>query len=140
MREFTSTLKTIMSVVSNQLELLPASEGAVEVSTMEFEIVHEFRTKVHDHWMIKDGLVSFGKYGGGNGPESAHVNISGISGLATKTSHAMFLLQSILQKIDPSQVAVIIMNGHVVLQRQNNGALLPDLSCNCPFTNSKEYL
>ncbi|MEJ5199699.1 MAG: ATP-binding protein, partial [Anaerolineae bacterium] len=31
------------------------------------------------------------------GPESAHVNISGISGLATKTSYAMFLLQSILQ-------------------------------------------
>ncbi len=30
MREFTSTLKTIMDVVSNQLELLPASEGAVE--------------------------------------------------------------------------------------------------------------
>ncbi|MFZ5517888.1 MAG: ATP-binding protein [Candidatus Zhuqueibacterota bacterium] len=44
------------------------------------------------------------------GPESAHVNISGISGLATKTSYAMFLLQSILQTIDPSQVAVIIMN------------------------------
>ena len=31
------------------------------------------------------------------GPESAHVNISGISGLATKTSYAMFLLQSVLQ-------------------------------------------
>lgn len=44
------------------------------------------------------------------GPESAHVNISGISGLATKTSYAMFLLQSILQKIDASEVAVIIMN------------------------------
>src|SRR3990170_7586402 len=44
------------------------------------------------------------------GPESAHVNISGISGLATKTSYAMFLLQSILQKIDASDVAVIIMN------------------------------
>jgi len=44
------------------------------------------------------------------GPESAHVNISGISGLATKTSYAMFLLQSILQKIDTSKVAAIIMN------------------------------
>lgn len=44
------------------------------------------------------------------GPESAHVNISGISGLATKTSYAMFLLQSILQKINSSEVAVIIMN------------------------------
>ncbi len=44
------------------------------------------------------------------GPESAHVNISGISGLATKTSYAMFLLQSIIQKIESSEVAVIILN------------------------------
>ncbi len=34
------------------------------------------------------------------GPEGAHVNISGISGLATKTSYIMFLLQSILQTMD----------------------------------------
>jgi len=33
MREFTTTLQKIMSVVSNQLELLPASEGAVEEMT-----------------------------------------------------------------------------------------------------------
>ncbi len=45
------------------------------------------------------------------GPESAHVNISGISGLATKTSYAMFLIQSILQKTpDPEKIAVIILN------------------------------
>lgn len=45
------------------------------------------------------------------GPESAHVNISGISGLATKTSYAMFLLQSILQKApDREKIAVIILN------------------------------
>jgi DNA helicase HerA-like ATPase len=44
------------------------------------------------------------------GPESAHINISGISGLATKTSYAMFLLQSIIQKMDSKDVAVIIMN------------------------------
>lgn len=45
------------------------------------------------------------------GPESAHVNISGISGLATKTSYAMFLIQSILQKaVNPRQVAVVILN------------------------------
>lgn len=35
------------------------------MSTMEFEIVKEFRDGVPDGWMIKDGLVSFGKYGGG---------------------------------------------------------------------------
>lgn len=45
------------------------------------------------------------------GPESAHVNISGISGLATKTSYAMFLIQSILQKAtDPEKIAVVILN------------------------------
>jgi hypothetical protein len=45
------------------------------------------------------------------GPESAHINISGISGLATKTSYAMFVIQSILQKADdPTKIAVIIMN------------------------------
>lgn len=45
------------------------------------------------------------------GPESGHVNISGISGLATKTSYAMFLLQSILQTApDKDDIAVIILN------------------------------
>ncbi len=45
------------------------------------------------------------------GPESGHVNISGISGLATKTSYAMFLLQSILQTApDREKIAVIILN------------------------------
>src|SRR5439155_11031912 len=45
------------------------------------------------------------------GPESAHMNISGISGLATKTSYAMFLLQSILQTTpDKENIAVIILN------------------------------
>jgi len=45
------------------------------------------------------------------GPESGHVNISGISGLATKTSYAMFLLQSVLQTTpDPNDIAIIILN------------------------------
>ncbi|MFW6116178.1 MAG: ATP-binding protein [bacterium] len=44
------------------------------------------------------------------GPEGAHVNVSGISGLATKTSYAMFLIQSILQTADASKIAVIALN------------------------------
>jgi len=47
------------------------------------------------------------------GPESAHVNISGISGLATKTSYAMFLIQSILQKTteeEKKKLAIVILN------------------------------
>lgn len=44
------------------------------------------------------------------GPEGAHVNIAGISGLATKTSYAMFLIQSILQSVGAKDIAVILLN------------------------------
>ena len=44
------------------------------------------------------------------GPESAHVNVSGISGLATKTSYIMFLIQSILQTVGASSIATILLN------------------------------
>ncbi|MBM3403998.1 MAG: hypothetical protein FJY10_03810 [Bacteroidetes bacterium] len=35
------------------------------MSTMEFGIAKGFRDVISDDWMIKDGLVSFGKYGSG---------------------------------------------------------------------------
>lgn len=44
------------------------------------------------------------------GPEGAHVNIAGISGLATKTSYALFLIQSILQTAGTKDIAVILLN------------------------------
>lgn len=44
------------------------------------------------------------------GPEAGHVNISGISGLATKTSYAMFLIQSLLQTGPAEEIAVILLN------------------------------
>jgi len=44
------------------------------------------------------------------GPEAAHVNIAGISGLATKTSYATFLIQSILQTVGEEKIAVILLN------------------------------
>lgn len=52
------------------------------------------------------------------GAEAAHVNVGGISGLATKTSYVMFLLQSLLQLLEraahaegaSSDVAVILVN------------------------------
>jgi len=48
------------------------------------------------------------------GPEGAHLNISGISGLATKTSYAMFLLNALQQRsMDPAaqkSTAYIFMN------------------------------
>lgn len=47
------------------------------------------------------------------GPEGAHLNISGISGLASKTSYAMFLMKAIqdnISKHKDESVAFIIMN------------------------------
>ena len=49
------------------------------------------------------------------GPEGAHLNISGISGLASKTSYAMFLMKAIQeyyikQNADDDSVAFVIFN------------------------------
>ena len=49
------------------------------------------------------------------GPEGAHLNISGISGLAAKTSYAMFLLKAILDKClvsddENDDVAFVLFN------------------------------
>lgn len=49
------------------------------------------------------------------GPEGAHLNISGISGLAAKTSYAMFLLKSIQDKylynsMENDSVAFVVFN------------------------------
>ena len=49
------------------------------------------------------------------GPEGAHLNISGISGLASKTSYAMFLLKAIqdqylVERKNGETVAFVIMN------------------------------
>ena len=48
------------------------------------------------------------------GPEGAHLNISGISGLATKTSYAMFLITGVQQKQEAwdegEQAAFVILN------------------------------
>jgi hypothetical protein len=48
------------------------------------------------------------------GPEAGHANWTGQSGLATKTSHALFLISSIFQTLDkaesPKSVAAIMFN------------------------------
>ena len=47
------------------------------------------------------------------GPEGAHLNISGISGLASKTSYAMFLMKAIqdeYMKKDEENVAFVMLN------------------------------
>lgn len=82
------------------------------------------------------------------GPDGAHLNISGISGLATKTSYAMFLLQAIQQKCPEIAIIVINVKGRDLLQIDEEN---PDLSKddrkkweNCdlkckPFENVKYF-
>jgi len=44
------------------------------------------------------------------GPEAAHLNVTGVSGLATKTSIIEFLLASIMQKSKNDKIATILFN------------------------------
>jgi hypothetical protein len=43
------------------------------------------------------------------GPEAGHVNISGISGLASKTSYAMFLMSALQQRMK-DEISIILFN------------------------------
>jgi DNA helicase HerA-like ATPase len=59
----------------------------------------------------RNGNVVYVNYNFINGVEGAHVSISGMSGIATKTSYALFLLYSILEKAgDRDRVHGIIFN------------------------------
>ena len=59
------------------------------------------------------------------GPEGAHINISGISGLATKTSYAMFLLSAI-QQIQQKQESSAEKSAFVILNVKGDDLLSLD--------------
>ena len=44
------------------------------------------------------------------GPEAGHMNITGMSGLSTKTSHALFTISSVFQKAKGKTVAALMFN------------------------------
>ncbi|MGO9952189.1 MAG: hypothetical protein ACLPN1_08250 [Dissulfurispiraceae bacterium] len=69
---------------------VPISAGYIETSNGE-EICIDFEAR----YLI--------------GPEAAHFNISGISGLASKTSYAMFLLSSLQQRLADG-LSIILFN------------------------------
>ena len=66
------------------------------------------------------------------GPEGAHLNISGISGLASKTSYAMFLLKIVqeryLKEVKDESIAFVFMNvkGRDLLAIDEPNEDLPD--------------
>jgi hypothetical protein len=66
------------------------------------------------------------------GPEGAHINFSGASGLATKTSAAVFLIRSILSRArrEGKKVAVVAFNvkeRDLLYLERNSGEELPGL-------------
>ncbi|OPX45750.1 hypothetical protein CLHUN_06880 [Ruminiclostridium hungatei] len=109
-----------VSVIHNTKEnFMPVFEG-VPVYTADIEDIQIALglDTIDDKTAIPAGLMKAGnnvsvpiKYNGDFliGPEGAHINISGISGLATKTSYVMFLLKAIQYKCK-DDVAIIVMN------------------------------
>jgi len=69
----------------------------------------QMRTKV-PAGLLKNGSPVFLNYHFLNGKDGAHVSISGISGVASKTSYALFLLYSILNSVKEEQVSALIFN------------------------------
>lgn len=109
-----------VSVVHNTNEnFMPVFEGSAVYTANEEDIqVALGLNTIDDKTAIPAGIMKAGNnvsvpinYNSDFliGPEGAHVNISGISGLATKTSYIMFLLKAI-QHICMNDVAIIVMN------------------------------
>ncbi|MGZ4864494.1 MAG: ATP-binding protein [Halobacteriota archaeon] len=60
------------------------------------------------------------------GPESAHVNVTGISGLATKTSYLMFLISAIYQEVEDISVLIFNVKHSDLLHIHETNASLSD--------------
>lgn len=109
-----------VSVIHNTKEnYMPVQEGSQVYTACEEDIQIALGLDVIDEdTAIPAGLMKASnnitvpiKYNGDFliGPEGAHLNVSGISGLATKTSYIMFLLKAIQHKLG-DDVAIVVMN------------------------------
>ena len=108
-----------VSVVHNTNEnFMPVFEGSTVYAANEEDIKTALGLNIIDKskaipaGLMKTGNVSVPIPYNGDfliGPEGAHMNISGISGLATKTSYVMFLLKAIQHKCK-DDVAIIVLN------------------------------
>lgn len=109
-----------VSVIHNTREnFMPVFEGSPVYTANEDDIqIALGLDNIDEATAIPAGLMKTGnsvsvpiKYNGDFliGPEGAHMNISGISGLATKTSYVMFLLKAIQYKCS-EDVAIVVLN------------------------------
>jgi len=85
--------------------LTPEDKRELEVA-LYFD---QMKTKV-PAGLLKNGAPVFLNYHFLNGKDGAHVSISGISGVASKTSYALFLLYSILNTVKEEKVSALIFN------------------------------
>ncbi len=60
--------------------------------------------------LLRNGEPAYINYHFLNGRDGAHISISGISGVASKTSYALFLLYSILNRVREERVNALIFN------------------------------
>ena len=94
---------------------IPPTPGdpAYKAQGIDFEkalYYDNMRTKI-PAGLTRSGDVVYLNYDFINGREGAHISISGMSGVATKTSYALFLLYSIFQKADDrNKIHGIIFN------------------------------
>lgn len=66
--------------------------------------------------LSQDGLPVYINYNFINGKDGAHISISGMSGVATKTSYSLFLINSIIQKSqDRSKFVIFNVKGKDLL-------------------------
>ncbi|HEX2865380.1 MAG TPA: ATP-binding protein [Deinococcales bacterium] len=75
--------------------------------------------------VMRNGQPALLNYAFLNGENGAHVNISGVSGVATKTSFALFLLHSLFESqasVDPPRAVIFNVKGEdlLFLDQENN--------------------
>lgn len=121
------------SVIDNDKEnYMPVSDGAIVYPADADDIKEALGLEMDTKKAIPGGLL---KTSNGVsvpimynsefvlGSEGAHLNISGISGLATKTSYAMFVLKAIQERTDDAAIIILNVKGDDLLRIDRPGNL-----------------
>src|ERR671914_2838851 len=92
-----------------------ATSAAIEFALGAEEFTgHRIPLLLHENGNEKDGSPQRTPlYVDGDcllGPEAGHLNITGMSGLSTKTSHALFTIASTFQTVENKKVAALMFN------------------------------
>jgi len=88
-------IRTLAGAVPGRYQIL---SGFLKIGLDESKASSWLPLPIHSEWLL--------------GPQGAHANITGITGLATKTSYALFLAYSILSwgRINDEKIAIVLFN------------------------------